>query len=209
MSKETELDEKIFSIGEDDDHRPHQLFCEMDELQSNSEWKEAARWLKFEEDVENGGRWSKPHVATLSLHSLLELRSCLTNGAILLDFPGEDINSIVDCLLDNVIRLRFLDESKRELVRNALLLKHVHQHEKEFQKQLSNGEKRSFPLIKSLADMGKKTSNIDMHGMSNTPQNQSSNLLTTNDNNTSRPVFDISGSQLIKKTDSKAKVNLN
>ena len=51
VSNETELGEKIFSIGEnDDDHRPHQLFCEMDELENgNCEWKEAARWLKFEE----------------------------------------------------------------------------------------------------------------------------------------------------------------
>ncbi|KAI8496259.1 Sodium bicarbonate cotransporter 3, partial [Branchiostoma belcheri] len=30
-------------------------------------------WVKFEEDVEEGGdRWSKPHVATLSLHSLFD-----------------------------------------------------------------------------------------------------------------------------------------
>ena len=29
------------------------------------------RWVKFEEDVEEGGnRWSKPHVATLSLYLL-------------------------------------------------------------------------------------------------------------------------------------------
>jgi hypothetical protein len=40
------------------------------------------RWVKFEEDVEEGGnRWSKPHVATLSLHSLFELRSLLTSGS--------------------------------------------------------------------------------------------------------------------------------
>lgn len=46
------------------------------------------RWLKFEEDVEDGGeRWSKPYVATLSLHSLFELRSCIINGSILLDKP--------------------------------------------------------------------------------------------------------------------------
>lgn len=44
------------------------------------------RWLKFEEDVEDGGeRWSKPYVATLSLHSLFELRSCIINGTVLLD----------------------------------------------------------------------------------------------------------------------------
>lgn len=93
-----ETDAVKFSIGEnepDDEHKPHHLFCEMDELQENMEWREAARWLKFEEEVENGGRWSKPHVATLSLHSLFELRSCLLNGAILLDFPGEDLPSII------------------------------------------------------------------------------------------------------------------
>jgi len=53
VSNETELGGKIFSIGEnDDDHKPHQLFCEMDELENgNLEWKEAARWLKFEEVI--------------------------------------------------------------------------------------------------------------------------------------------------------------
>jgi sodium bicarbonate cotransporter 7 len=161
------LDQVTFSIGEnepDDDHKPHQLFCEMDELQS-FEWKESARWLKFEEDVENGGRWSKPHVATLSLHSLMELRSCLVNGANLLDFPGEDLLTIVDGLLDHVIKAKLLNEDHRESVKNALLLKHVHQHEKEFQKQASsNGEKKPFPLIKSLADIGKKLSHVDMRG---------------------------------------------
>ena len=42
--------------------------------------------MKYEEDVEEGGeRWSKPHVASLSLHSLFELRSTILNGALLLD----------------------------------------------------------------------------------------------------------------------------
>jgi len=145
-------------------------------------------------------------VATLSLHSLLELRSCLTNGAILLDFPGEDINAIVDCLLDNVIHLKYLDESKRDLVRNALLLKHVHQHEKEFQKQLNRKNK-------SNSDFSKKSSHADdMHHMAN---QQQANLLNTttnegniiNNNSASKAIFDTTGAQL-NKTDSKAKVNI-
>ena len=206
----------------DEDHRPHQLFCEMDELQSNFEWKEAARWLKFEEDVENGGRWSKPHVATLSLHSLFELRSCLTSGAVLLDFPGEDITSIVDGLLDAVIRMNVLQEEHREPVRNALLLRHVHQHEKEFQKNVNSGEKKSFPLIRSLADMGKKLSHVDMRAAaadSASPSPSplatvpSSNLLTTNDSRTSlgqsntQAPFELGGSiARMNKADSKPKV---
>ncbi|CAF4558201.1 unnamed protein product, partial [Rotaria magnacalcarata] len=47
-------------------------------------WKETARWVKFEEVVETGGRWSKPHVASLSLHSLLELRNCILSGCVIL-----------------------------------------------------------------------------------------------------------------------------
>ncbi len=64
-------------------------------------------------------------------------------------------------MLDYVMRTKHLREEDREAVRNTLLLKHVHQHEKEFKKQINNGEKKSFPLIKSLADMGKKASNVD------------------------------------------------
>ena len=53
------------------------------------------RWLKFEEDVEDGGeRWSKPYVATLSLHSLFELRSCILNGTVLLDMRAGSLEEI-------------------------------------------------------------------------------------------------------------------
>lgn len=225
MSQQNVSDQVKFSIGEntdinnnnvDESHRPHQLFCEMDELQSNYEWKEAARWLKFEEDVENGGRWSKPHVATLSLHSLFELRSCLTNGAVLLDFAGDDITAIVDNLLESVCRSNQLNEEHREQVRNALLLKHVHQHEKEFQKQLNNGEKKSFPLIRSLADMGKKASNVDFRDSANASPLAMNNSSFLNANEASKQslkqsstqaTFDLGGSTARMTTvDSKPKV---
>lgn len=53
------------------------------------------RWLKFEEDVEDGGdRWSKPYVATLSLHSLFELRSCILNGTVMLDMRAGTLDEI-------------------------------------------------------------------------------------------------------------------
>lgn len=54
------------------------------------------RWIKFEEDVEEGGeRWSKPHVATLSLHSLFELRSCIHSGTVILDMDVQFFYQIV------------------------------------------------------------------------------------------------------------------
>lgn len=57
---------------------------------------DAFRWVKFEEKVEEGGeRWSKPHVSTLSLHSLFELRTCLQTGTVLLDLEGYSLPQIV------------------------------------------------------------------------------------------------------------------
>ena len=57
--------------------------------------------------------------------------------------------------------------------------------------------------------MSKKSSNVDIQAIpnlsTNMAQNQSTNLLSANEN-VSRAVFDISGSQFIKKTDSKPKV---
>lgn len=45
--------------------------------------------------MEDGGeRWSKPYVATLSLHSLFELRSCIINGSVLLDMQADSIEEI-------------------------------------------------------------------------------------------------------------------
>ena len=66
------------------DHSPHEVFVQLDELHGEGderEWKETARWIKYEEDVMEGAeRWGRPHVASLSFHSLLNLRRCLENG---------------------------------------------------------------------------------------------------------------------------------
>ncbi|XP_073424572.1 sodium bicarbonate cotransporter 3 isoform X1 [Dendrobates tinctorius] len=168
-----------FILGTEDDdeeHIPHDLFTEMDELcfrdGEESEWKETARWLKFEEDVEDGGdRWSKPYVATLSLHSLFELRSCILNGTVMLDMRAGTIEEIADMVLDNMIASGQLDDSMRELVREALLKRHHHQNEK----KLSN----RIPLVRSFADIGKKHSDphlLERNGLLSSPQSMPGNL---------------------------------
>ena len=62
-----------------------QVFVEMEELRWDSseelEWEETARWIKFEEDVEEGsGRWGRPHISALAFHSLADLRRGLEEG---------------------------------------------------------------------------------------------------------------------------------
>ncbi|XP_028616379.1 sodium bicarbonate cotransporter 3 isoform X3 [Grammomys surdaster] len=168
-----------FILGTEDDdeeHIPHDLFTEMDELcyrdGEECEWKETARWLKFEEDVEDGGdRWSKPYVATLSLHSLFELRSCILNGTVMLDMRASTLDEIADMVLDNMIASGQLDDSIRENVREALLKRHHHQNEKRFTSRI--------PLVRSFADIGKKHSDphlLERNGILASPQSAPGNL---------------------------------
>ncbi|KAF3849362.1 hypothetical protein F7725_015859 [Dissostichus mawsoni] len=139
-----------FILGEEDDGPPPpQLFTELDELLSvdgqEMEWKETARWIKFEEKVEKGGeRWSKPHVATLSLHSLMELKTCIEKGTIMLDLEASTLPQIVETIIDSQIETGQLKSDQKEKVMYTLLRKHRHQTKK------SN--------LRSLADIGKSVS---------------------------------------------------
>ncbi|XP_067902642.1 solute carrier family 4 member 4a isoform X1 [Heterodontus francisci] len=138
-----------FILGEEDESPAPQLFTELDELLAvdgqEMEWKETARWIKFEEKVEEGGeRWSKPHVATLSLHSLFELRTCIEKGLVLLDLEASTLPQIIEMIIDNQIAHGLLKPELKEKVTYTLLRKHRHQTKK------SN--------LRSLAEIGKTVS---------------------------------------------------
>ncbi|XP_054035291.1 electroneutral sodium bicarbonate exchanger 1-like, partial [Dryobates pubescens] len=149
----------LLGTEEDEQHVPHELFTELDEIcvkeGEGAEWKETARWLKFEEDVEEGGeRWSKPYVATLALHSLFELRSCILKGAVLLDVCAGSTQEIADMILEQQEQCLELDECMRAKVREVLLKSHHHQNEKRRNNLL--------PLVRSFADVSKKQSELHL-----------------------------------------------
>ncbi|XP_030305986.1 electrogenic sodium bicarbonate cotransporter 1 isoform X2 [Calypte anna] len=152
-----------FILGEEDDSpAPPQLFTELDELLAidgqEMEWKETARWIKFEEKVEQGGeRWSKPHVATLSLHSLFELRTCIEKGSIMLDIEVTSLPQVVEMIVDNQIETGLLKAELKDKVTYTLLRKHRHQTKK------SN--------LRSLADIGRTVSSASR--MFSNPENDS------------------------------------
>ncbi|XP_072570567.1 electrogenic sodium bicarbonate cotransporter 1-like isoform X1 [Paramormyrops kingsleyae] len=139
-----------FMLGEEDDGPPPpQLFTELDELLAGEgqemEWTETARWIKFEEKVEKGGeRWSKPHVATLSLHSLFELKTCIEKGTIMLDLEASTLPQVVEMITENQIASGLLKAELKDQVMYTLLRRHRHQTKK------SN--------LRSLADIGKTVS---------------------------------------------------
>lgn len=96
--------QQILSPKKQYDHSPHEVFVQLDELQGNlDEWKETARWIKYEEDVEEGAdRWGRPHVAPLSFHSLLNLRLFLEQGVVLLDLEERDFPGVAYKVIEMV-----------------------------------------------------------------------------------------------------------
>uniref|UniRef100_A0A8D1V4T4 Anion exchange protein n=1 Tax=Sus scrofa TaxID=9823 RepID=A0A8D1V4T4_PIG len=113
-------------------------------------------WIKFEEKVEEGGeRWSKPHVSTLSLHSLFELRTCLQTGTVLLDLDSGSLPQIIDDVIEKQIEDGLLRPELRERVSYVLLRKHRHQTKK--------------PIHRSLVDIGKSVSSTTNRGPARSP----------------------------------------
>ncbi|KAF6116222.1 solute carrier family 4 member 3 [Phyllostomus discolor] len=90
-------------------------------------WRETARWIKFEEDVEEETeRWGKPHVASLSFRSLLELRRTIAHGAALLDLEQTTLPGIAHLMVETMIVSDQIRPEDRASVLRTLLLKHSH-----------------------------------------------------------------------------------
>lgn len=166
------------------------LFTEMGELiRSNDnieEWKETARWVKFEEVVEKGGnRWSKPHVATLSLHALFQLRNCLLNDVVLIDLEVESLPHLIERILDELIKSGIVKETERDDIRYTLTRRHTHQYEQPRNggNPGSTGKESGFlNAVRSISDIGRSFSHgknlqkIDTSD-SNSPKKMLSNHL--------------------------------
>ena len=124
------------------------MFVELEELKSSSEegrasleWEETARWIKFEEDVEDSaGRWGRPHVSALTFHSLVELRKGLEQGgcvqapptltiltaagSVMLGLEGENYPDIVDRIVDQMVADEQLPQDRVDPVQQALYKRH-------------------------------------------------------------------------------------
>ncbi|XP_021698560.1 band 3 anion transport protein isoform X5 [Aedes aegypti] len=115
------------------DHSPHEVFVQLDELTGSGEdreWKETARWIKYEEDVEEGAdRWGRPHVASLSFHSLLNLRRCLETGVVLMDLEEKDLPSVAYRIVEQMVIDELIHEDDKPTIMRALLLRHRHVNE--------------------------------------------------------------------------------
>ncbi|XP_077349811.1 anion exchange protein 2 isoform X2 [Lithobates pipiens] len=148
--------------------QPHEVFVELNELvldkHQELQWKETARWIKFEEDVEaETDQWGKPHVASLSFRSLLELRRTLSHGAVLLDLDQRTLPGIAHQVVEQMIISDQIRAEDRANVLRALLLKHSH----------PSDEKDSFSRNISTASLG---SLLGHHSTNHISQNSEPNL---------------------------------
>ncbi|XP_069619985.1 anion exchange protein 4 isoform X2 [Ranitomeya imitator] len=145
-----------FLVGdhEDEDEDKSVLFTQLNELvpvHDDVLWKETARWIRFEEKTEDGGeRWSKPHVTTLSLHSLFELRTCFERGIISLDVENNTFKEIVEHTLKQKICTDRTIEEENENILYTLLKGHEHHIKKSYRNRIKDAIK--------LSHKGKKTS---------------------------------------------------
>ncbi|KAG7525720.1 anion exchange protein 2-like [Solea senegalensis] len=113
------------------DRTAHEVFVELNELMIDRneelQWRETARWIKFEEDVEaESKRWSRPHIASLCFRSLLELRRTIAHGAVLLDLKQTTLVGIAGHVVDQLVISDQIKDQDRDNVLRALLLKHSH-----------------------------------------------------------------------------------
>ncbi|KAG6446987.1 anion exchange protein 3 isoform X1 [Manduca sexta] len=137
------------------DHSPHAVFVQLDELlateDGDTEWKETARWIKYEEDVEEGSaRWGRPHVASLSFHSLLNLRRCLETGVVLLDLDEKDLPGVAYRVVEAMVTDGLIEEDDKPVVMRSLLLRHRHVHDDRFRFSISGKKQASYSSLQSL-----------------------------------------------------------
>ena len=65
-------------------------------VEETDQWREVSRWVKFQENVEDGGkRWSKPFVPSTPFSVFSDLRQQLQTASVILKSDGKDIQEIV------------------------------------------------------------------------------------------------------------------
>uniref|UniRef100_A0AAQ5Z409 Anion exchange protein n=1 Tax=Amphiprion ocellaris TaxID=80972 RepID=A0AAQ5Z409_AMPOC len=154
------------------DRTPHEVFVELNELvidrNQELQWRETARWIKFEEEVdEETERWGRPHIASLSFRSLLELRKTISHGAVLLDLKQTTLPGIAQQVVEQMVISDQIRAADRANVLRALLLRHSHPSDEK--------DHSSFSRNISAANMAAL---MDRHNGQSEPCSYSVDLLT-------------------------------
>uniref|UniRef100_A0A5S6QFQ1 Anion exchange protein n=1 Tax=Trichuris muris TaxID=70415 RepID=A0A5S6QFQ1_TRIMR len=119
-------------IPEEEDTDFHPLFCELMSLTENVEqgeryfWSEKSRWIKYEESVEEGERWSKPHISLLTMDNLLLLKSALKNCDSNFDFQVNGYVDLIERISESWSKQFDIPKAEVKCAKEALLARKHH-----------------------------------------------------------------------------------
>jgi len=104
------------------------------------EWKEQARWIKLEEDIEVGsGRWSKPYLPSTAYHHIHRFKELLTNNThFILDINVENLDDIATLVCQNLVTNKMIGTEFSAVLKATLLARHHHKNRSHQQKQQEN-----------------------------------------------------------------------
>ena len=142
------------------------LFTELQEFEAGNSgkqghWKETARWVKFEEDIEAGAaRWSKPHVGTVSMHAVNEIEAQIKvdKERIILDFEADTTDAVISKIID-LIRTEHpeLPDEEAEKINTVLHARHNHEgtqrKRNKFLKKVEDGAESCEILVANFAGL--------------------------------------------------------
>jgi len=106
-------------------------------VEVDDQWREVSRWIKFQENVEDGGkRWSKPFVPSSSLAVYSELQQMIEKGAVIFNAEGSCVNSVLDDIL-NSEELQQLGVEEKDKIRELFDQGVKHKMKMNFVRQMS------------------------------------------------------------------------
>ncbi|XP_071175193.1 electroneutral sodium bicarbonate exchanger 1-like [Mytilus edulis] len=163
------------------------VFCQLDLLTKTEEevvWIESARWVKYEEDVEeNGKRWSKPHVSAVTLHYLLELKTQMSTGAIILEADVRSMHELAELISDELAKIRTISKNTQNSIRSILLS--CHEHEQKRKHRATKMESNiitdcKMPKTISDTEFARKRAQHDDNDLQNNDKQETSPLVKFN-----------------------------
>ncbi|CAG2204037.1 Electrogenic sodium bicarbonate cotransporter 4,Electrogenic sodium bicarbonate cotransporter 1,Sodium-driven chloride bicarbonate exchanger,Sodium bicarbonate cotransporter 3,Electroneutral sodium bicarbonate exchanger 1 [Mytilus edulis] len=163
------------------------VFCQLDLLTKTDEevvWIESARWVKYEEDVEeNGKRWSKPHVSAVTLHYLLELKTQMSTGAIILEADVRSMHELAELISDELAKIRTISKNTQNSIRSILLS--CHEHEQKRKHRATKMESNiithcKMPKTISDTEFARKRAQHDDNDLQNNDKQETSPLVKFN-----------------------------
>jgi len=147
------------------------LFTQLDVLvnfeDGQAGWKEMARWLKYQEIVESGDRWSKPHVPTGSMHSLNEMRKAMSDGrcavGLGLTSGSAGANFIAESVVETLKKSEYhnLTDKQGQQILETLLKPHKHMHRKASKHQSSSSQNGHPPAYSTAPSVTSENNNND------------------------------------------------